>query len=138
MKKILVLCAALVALFSQAGFAYFSLEDDMRSYQILYQKETTEYINYYHVIREKILKELKRNYRSYYHNGDVNLFFILNHDGSLYRLDVDTAGSTKNRKLIDVAVLSIREASPFPSFPDTLDGVQLPFSLAVSFKNNDN
>ncbi len=116
--------------------AYFSLKDDMKSYQIIYKEHAKDYLDYYNTIREKVVQKLKYNYRDHYSNGDVDLFFILNSNGSLGRIDVDLGKSTTDNRLIDIAILSIQQASPFPHFPKELDASELPFSLAISFKES--
>lgn len=98
-------------------------------------KSTHDYINYYQAIREKIRQALKSNYSGYYKNGEVALVFMLNRDGSLVSVGVvKLAKSTDDRRLVDIAVLSVREASPFPPFPKALAVPQMSFNLTVSFR----
>ena len=115
-----------------------NLKDDMRYYQIVCEGHDKEYKDYYHAVRGKIVQKLKHNYRDRYCNGDVELFFVLNSNGSLGRIDVDLDRSTRDKKLIDVALLSLNQASPFLHFPKELDVAALPFSLTISFKENSN
>ena len=114
----------------------FNVNADMKAYQIVCKEHGEEYSSYYKIIREKIIQKLKRNYIDNYQNGDIVLFFIVNAKGSLTRIDVDTGKSTKNKTLINIVLSSLQEASPFPPFPKELDISQLPFSVIVSFKEN--
>ena len=112
----------------------FSVKDDMRSYEVIYKEHGKVYEDYYREVREKVVRELKAVYRDYYRDGDVDLYFVVRSNGSLKRIDVDIDKSTKDKRLINIAVLSLQQASPFSHFPKELDGPQLPFSLTVSFK----
>ena len=118
--------------------SYLSLKDDMKTYEVICKEHAKEYGDYYKTVREKIVKKLKYNYTDYYRNGEVELYFVLNSNGSLKRIDVDTGKSTDDWKLIDVALSSIQQASPFPPFPKELDAAQLPFSLMISFREDNN
>lgn len=116
---------------------YVVTGNDMRCYQVLYEStDHSEYATYYQLIREKIKDKLKKNYRYGYKKGEVNISFILNHDGSLIKLDVNSDNSTKNEELVDVAVLSVKQASPFPRFPETLPLLKMSFNIKITFKDN--
>lgn len=93
-----------------------------------------EYLAYYELIREKIKRKLRTNYRNYYSYGDVNLVFTLNRDGSLSDVGIDQENSTSDEALAGIAVSSIKAASPFPSFPSELNLPQASFNLTVSFR----
>ncbi|MFH1190520.1 MAG: hypothetical protein V1682_07540 [Candidatus Omnitrophota bacterium] len=95
---------------------------------------TGDYINYYQLIREKIRRSLKDRYRNYYGEGDVCLVFSLGSDGSLITSAADPAASTQDGRLIDIALRSLKDASPFASFPKALTLPQMSFTLTVSFK----
>ena len=113
---------------------YINIGNDVRCYEILYETKNTDYINYYKAIREKIVQTLKDLYRYYYKRGDVNLLFTLKSDGSLARFDVDSSKSTADKKLIGIATLSLKQASPFPPFPKDLPSQELSFNVIISFR----
>ena len=92
--------------------------------------------SYYQSIREKILARLKRNYTSHYNDGDVHLFFVLDKKGTIIRIDVALNRSTKDAKLVDIALLSLQQAAPFGPFPKDQKAPQILFSLIVSFKKD--
>ena len=140
------LCLILIHLSSASSFAqsvkgsddipgdYFILKDDIKSFKITYGDYGKEYEDYYRVVREKIVHKIEYNYKDYYREGDVALCFVLNFNGSLDRIDVKLDKSTSDKRLIDIAILSLQQAAPFPPFPKELDASQLPFSVIVSFK----
>lgn len=99
-------------------------------------RSTKDYINYYQHIREAIRSRLKDNYKDYYEEGDVHLIFTLSSDGALVELAVDTANSTSDRKLVEIAVQSMKESSPFQPFPRVLVLTRMSFNLIVSFKKS--
>lgn len=97
-------------------------------------KSTKGYINYFSLIRERIRARLKANYRNYHREGEAQLLFVLNADGALVAAEADKAVSTASDALINIALVSIREAAPFPRFPKSLSLPQMSFNLVVSFK----
>jgi len=107
------------------------LEDAKKQAEI---KSTKDYVNYYHLIREKIRKRLKSNYRAHLNEGEVSLAFRLASDGGLIDVSVIETGSAGNAALADVATRSLREASPFPKFPKALSLPEMSFDLTVTFK----
>ena len=109
---------------------------DMSLYQVTSKGGIDDRMPYYQAIRQKILARLKRNYTSHYNDGDVHLFFILNTEGSIVRIDVALSKSTKDTQLIDIALLSLQQAAPFGPLPKDLNAKQVLFSLIVSFKKD--
>jgi TonB family protein len=99
-------------------------------------KATKEYIGYYQLLREKIRSNVKRRYRSYYGEGEVRLNFVLNSGGKLTESAVDEAASSKDRTLKEIAVSSLREASPFPQFPKALSLPRMSFDVTIVFKKD--
>lgn len=97
-------------------------------------RSTAEYIGYYQLIREKIRRRLKENYRDHGRQDDVTLLFTLGPDGALIAEGVDRTASSKDDVLIATARASLREAAPFPPFPKTLPQREMTFSLVVSFR----
>lgn len=116
---------------------YLELNTDTTTYQIITQDKHEEYMSYYRAIRKKILAKLKRNYTGNYNDGDVHLYFVLDKKGELIRIDVALNRSTKDTKLIDIALRSLQQAAPFGPFPEEFKGSgQIPFSVTVTFKKN--
>ena len=120
------------------GQSCVSIKDDMKSYEIVYKVYTKEYADYYREVREKIVRKLRNNYRDHYSDGDVYMCFVLNSNGSLHRIDFDLGKSTKDKELINTALISLQQAAPFQPFPKELSESQLTISLTVSFKENNN
>ncbi|MBI5124329.1 MAG: hypothetical protein HZA72_02810, partial [Candidatus Omnitrophica bacterium] len=80
-------------------------------------RSSKDYINYFQLLREKIRQRLKSNYMDYQNEGDVSLAFVLNSDGSLSTVDVDSRSSSQDMTLKRIAIESVKEAAPFPAFP---------------------
>ncbi len=112
----------------------YGFKEDMKTYEIIYREHGKEYADYYRTVRERIVERLRHNYCYNFRDGDVDLLFVLNSNGTIRRINVDLDASTDKKKLIDVAVLSLQQASPFPPFPDELPYRDMPFELTISFK----
>lgn len=97
-------------------------------------KELEEYIQYYELIRESIKKYVSKNYTRFREEGIIEVAFTLNKNGILKNLAVDTSKSIKSPRLKTIALKSIKEASPFPPFPDSLKKKELAFAIAIIFK----
>lgn len=91
------------------------------------------YISYYQIVREKIRRAAYQNY-SRVEVGEAYLCFIVSSDGSLKEMRLVEEKSSPNPYLRDVALRSIKEASPFPSFPKELSYPQLSFNVIISFE----
>ena len=114
--------------------SYSNLSIDMQYYEIKCDPKSDEYVSYYQVIREKLMRKLKGLYRYHYRKGDVYLFFNLKSDGKLTGFDIDSAKSTKDKMLISIVASSLKQSSPFPQFPKGLDLPELSFNIIISFK----
>ena len=116
---------------------YTVTENDIRSYQVLYESiDKKDYAAYSRIIREKIKEKLRKNYTYNFKEGDVNVFFVLQSDGSLVKLEIDPAASTNDKELIGIASKSVKQASPFPRFPKKLSLSQMIFNIRISFKES--
>ncbi|MBI3991252.1 MAG: TonB family protein [Candidatus Omnitrophica bacterium] len=91
------------------------------------------YISYYQIVREKIRRSAYQNYISA-EVGEVFLSFLIFSDGSLKTVRLIEEKSSASAYLREVALKSIKEASPFPSFPKELDYPQLSFNVVISFE----
>lgn len=97
-------------------------------------RKTQDYISYYQLIREKIRRNLKDNYHNYYAEGDVELIFVLNSDGTLASLEIENAKTTGSSALCSIATQSVKESAPFAPFPKPLRLPRMAFSLVISFQ----
>lgn len=91
------------------------------------------YISYYQTVREKIRRTAYRNYLRN-DTGEVYLSFILSNNGELKEVRLAEDKTKASDYLKEVAVRSIKEASPFPSFPKELNYPQLSFNVIISFQ----
>ena len=97
-------------------------------------RSTKDYINYYQLIREKIRQRLKSHYGRQHGEGEVRLEFLLRADGALLAAGADRAASTQDAALVEIALKSLKEASPLPPFPKAVDLPRMSFDLTVVFK----
>lgn len=105
------------------------------------EKDTAKkatYISYYKAVREKIRQYADRNYPSNRRlgEGEVFLSFVVASSGELLKVKVIDERSSDNRMIRDIAINSIREASPFPSFPIGMGQYQITFNIIISFELN--
>lgn len=98
-------------------------------------RKNPAYMNYYRLIREKIRSNTYRYYRSG-DTGKVLLSFIVLKDGGLGEFFLDEE-SVNDNALRQITLESIKDAAPFPPFPDELGNyAQLSFRIPIYFKNN--
>lgn len=95
--------------------------------------DNPSYISYYQIVREKIRRSA---YQNFTHNetGEVYASFIITNDGYIKDVRLAEEKTTVNEYLKDIALRSIRDASPFPNFPKELDYPQLSFNIIISFE----
>ncbi len=91
------------------------------------------YISYYQLVREKIRRTA---YQSYTRTavGEVYLSFIISSDGSLRAIRLVEDKSSPSAYLKEIALKSVKDASPFPDFPKDLDYPELSFNVVISFE----
>jgi len=95
--------------------------------------DNPSYISYYQIVREKIRRAAYQNY-SRVEVGEVYLSFVISSDGSLREIRLVEEKSSPSHYLREIALKSIKEASPFPNFPKELDYPQLSFNVVISFE----
>lgn len=95
--------------------------------------DNPSYINYYQIVREKIRRSAYQNYM-YIETGQVYVSFIISNDGGIKDVRLAEEKTTANNYLKDIAIKSVRDASPFPNFPKELDYPQLSFNIIISFE----
>jgi len=95
--------------------------------------DNPSYISYYQIVREKIRRAAYQNYtRS--QTGEVYATFVISSDGLLKNARLVEGKSSESAYLKDIALSSIKGASPFPNFPKELDYQELSFNVAISFE----
>jgi TonB family protein len=95
--------------------------------------DNPSYISYYQIVREKIRRSA---YQNYTHNatGEVYVSFIISNDGYIKDVRLVEEKTAADDYLKNIALRSIRDASPFPNFPKELDYPQLSFNIIISFE----
>jgi len=96
------------------------------------------YIGYYRSVREKIRYYADRNYikEGSASQGEVFLSFVVTSSGELLHIMVIDARSADDALLRSIAINSIRDASPFPAFPQGMNQYQITFNVVISFELN--
>ena len=95
--------------------------------------DNPSYISYYQIVREKIRRSAYQNY-THSVTGEVYASFIISNDGYVKDVRFIEEKTTVNDYLKNIALRSIRDASPFPNFPKELDYPQLSFNIIISFE----
>jgi hypothetical protein len=96
------------------------------------------YIGYYRLVREKIRYYADRNYikEGSASQGEVFLSFVVTSKGELIHIMIMDNRSAKDLLLRDIAINSVRDASPFPAFPQGMNQYQITFNVIISFELN--
>lgn len=99
----------------------------------IYKINSASYVSYYQTVREKIKRCAYHNY-TLSEAGQVYLTFVILSDGRLRDAKVIEDKSSDNAHLRNIALKSLRDASPYPPFPKDLDYPQLTFNVIISFE----
>lgn len=94
---------------------------------------TSDLLNYFSAIRNRINTYMHRNYNPSLGKGEVVLYFVLNSDGSVQAVSIIKDNLSNNQRLRNFCIKSIYHLSPFNSFPDDLDLAQEAFHIPISF-----
>jgi TonB family protein len=95
--------------------------------------DNPSYLNYYQIVREKIKRAAYQNYMRT-ETGEVYLTFTISNPGYLGQVRIIEEKSSGSSYLNSVALKSIKDASPFPTFPKELDYPELSFNVVISFE----
>jgi len=91
------------------------------------------YISYYQIVREKIRRSAYQNYTRT-EVGAVYITFIISADGCIKEVRIVDEKSSPSPYLREIALRSVKDASPFPDFPRELNYPQLSFNVVISFE----
>lgn len=96
--------------------------------------KSPEYKSYYQLIREKIRRFSYYNYHKL-EEGEVLVSFILDPQGGVIDAAIDAKKSSPSPYLRETALKSVKEASPYPAFPEKLKkNKTLSFNVVISFE----
>lgn len=95
--------------------------------------DNPSYISYYQIVRERIRRAAYQNY-SRNDTGEVYLAFVISNNGELRSTRLIEDKSSANTYLKNIALTSVKYASPFPVFPKELDYPELSFNVVISFE----
>lgn len=107
--------------------------------KLIYNKEkdlssNPRYLNYYNIIRAKIYNEALKNRPYTSIEGEVKLIFTLDNNGRLLQLDTLPISNSTNYILKNYALSSIKNASPFPPFLQSMNNDQLTLQVTICFE----
>ncbi|MDP8265542.1 MAG: hypothetical protein P9M07_01205 [Candidatus Aceula meridiana] len=91
------------------------------------------YLDYYKEVRSSIRERAYVNYQQF-DSGEVYLAFIVEASGELKQIRIIEERTKANQYLRRVSVQSVKEASPFPPFPEELKYPELSFNVVISFE----
>jgi len=91
------------------------------------------YMSYYQFVREKIRRSAYQNYAKT-ETGEIYLSFIIARNGTLQDIRLIEDKSSSSMYLRELAIRSVRTATPFTEFPKELDYPQLSFNVIISFE----
>lgn len=95
--------------------------------------DNPSYIGYYQIVREKIRRSAYQNYANT-ETGEVFMAFVISREGALKDVRIVDEKSSPHKYLRQIAIKSVKDASPFPNFPKELDYPQLSFNGIISFE----
>ncbi len=99
-------------------------------------RKKATYISYYRAVREKIRQEADKDYsrKRRIGKGEVFLSFAVTSSGELLEVKVIDEKSVAYASLRNIAINSIRDASPFPPFPKGMSQYRITFTVIISFE----
>jgi outer membrane biosynthesis protein TonB len=96
------------------------------------------YIGYYRLVREKIRYYADKNYikEGSASEGEVFISFVVTSKGELLHIMIIDRRSANDSLLRNIAIGSVKDASPFPAFPEGMNQYQITFNVIISFELN--
>jgi outer membrane biosynthesis protein TonB len=96
------------------------------------------YIGYYRLVREKIRYYADKNYikEGSVSEGEIFLSFVITSSGELLHIMIIDRRSADDSLLRNIAIDSVKDASPFPAFPQGINQYQITFNVVISFELN--
>ena len=96
-------------------------------------KNNKSYVDYYSIINNQLRQSVVTP--ESYNEGEVAVSFVVTADGLLKEVQIADITSTVDSVLRKTAVDIIRNASPFPPFPDELRRIKLTFNVVICFQD---
>ncbi|MBU4305183.1 MAG: TonB family protein [Candidatus Omnitrophica bacterium] len=89
------------------------------------------YISYYQLINQQLRQSVV--YPQKFSEGEVAISFVLGSDGSLRSVEIMN-DIIPDDSLREAAIQIVKNASPFPPFPESLQKSQLTFNVVICFR----
>ena len=96
--------------------------------------DSVAYVDYFRFLRERIRWAALRNYPQRNVEGEVYLSFTLTANGQVAEARIIEGRSTPDPGLRTASLESLREAAPFPAFPNTLNRPQMTFRIVIVYE----
>ena len=94
------------------------------------------YAAYNEMVRERIKEKVYENYDRM-ERGSVYLTFLLNEHGVLEAAKIIPEKTDASGHLQEIAIRSLREASPFPPFLKGMNLTEYPFNIEIQYQVSD-
>jgi TonB family protein len=94
------------------------------------------YAAYNEMVRERIKEKVYENYDKM-ERGSVYLTFLLNDHGVLEDARIIEEKTDASEHLQEIAMKSLREASPFPPFLKGMNLTEYPFNIEIQYQVSD-
>jgi len=94
------------------------------------------YAAYNEMVRERIKEKVYENYDKM-ERGSVYLTFLLNETGALEDAKIIPEKTDASDQLQEIAIRSLREASPFPPFLKGMNLTEYPFNIEIQYQVSD-
>lgn len=92
------------------------------------------YLSYTQTLHQKIRQIALKNCPKEFRNGAVFVSFTIASNGELKEVKVVDDKSNAESPLKDIAKDSIREAAPYPVFPESFNQPEITFNVIISFE----
>ncbi len=94
------------------------------------------YAAYYEMVRDRIKEKVYANYDKM-ERGSVYLTFLLDNHGMLKAAQIIPEKTDASEHLQEIAMRSLKEASPFPAFLQGMDLAEYPFNIEIQYQVSD-
>jgi TonB family protein len=94
------------------------------------------YAAYNEMVRDRIKERVYANYDKM-EGGSVYLAFMLDQNGALTAAQIVPSKTTASAHLQEIAMRSLKEASPFPAFLKGMNLSEYPFNIEIQYQVSD-
>jgi len=128
------------------GMFYERKPEHMRSMELSHRISITPirsekinnpvYAAYNEMVRDRIKEKVYQNYDKM-EAGSVYLTFLVDQSGALMEARIIEEKTTASEHLQEIALRSLKEASPFPAFLKGMNLTEYPFNIEIQYQVSD-